>query len=402
VEKEEMRTIAVANLVDRTESSSAAGFSPGKFRSPVAKEMRRYGHRLVGLENALFDVDDSSKAELLIGGEVIHLGCDITNDHRVQLCNIGVLWSLLDAISNITVYKVLSRSFRMINAHAKLTSVDVEELFSGAARSLMARSKFVEAARRQSPPEPAVSPVMPISKFKDCRKPGTKFPKGFKLVMRNVVLLQNQGKTGAGVVISQDGLVFTTAHVLEGGTTINYQLANGTRGKATSLRFDKAWDVALVRLDKSVDGCLPVSLRLPFTGAEFYSPESPMGDSMTRGIVSGLRTMDDGVQVFQTDTSLYPENRGVPFLSTEGEVVGIVATPGGKGFAFAVPTALGLARLGVAPGETTDIEPQQEQAHKTIAIAPATIIDIPDANPHRICNSNGLCVRRLNTGLTGR
>lgn len=412
VVNEQMRAIAVANIVDRAEGGFIDGFVPGQFRATVAEEMRRYGHHMVGLENAMFEVDHSSKAELLLGGEVKRIYCGPTNDRRVKLCDIAVAWSLFDPASENTVYRVISNSYRMINANAKVTAADVHELFSGAARSLMARSKFVEAARKQLPQGSAVAPITLIAEFKECRKPRVKLPKDLKRVLRNVVVLQNEGGTGGGVVLSTDGVVLTAAHVVKGSPTVDYQLPDGTKGKATVLRVDTALDVAIVRLDKTVDDCLPVAMWLPPTGAELYVVGSPLGAlslSVTRGIVSGLRTVEDGVQVIQTDASINPGNSGGPMLSTDGEVVGIVVRKvmslGVEGLAFAAPSALGLARLGVTPGDTTDIIAQREEGRTTMSTAATSskgIIDVADESPHQVCDSRGLCVRRTGDGGRGR
>lgn len=76
----------------------------------------------------------------------------------------------------------------------------------------------------------------------------------------------------------------------------------------------------------------------------FLSQESRLEASMTSGIISALKTMKDGSQVFQTDAALTHGNSGGPAFNEKGEVIGIasmVAIEEGKqkyGFSYLRPS----------------------------------------------------------------
>ena len=46
--------------------------------------------------------------------------------------------------------------------------------------------------------------------------------------------------------------------------------------------------------------------------------------SLSSGIVSGIRELDDGSKVFQTDAAANPGNSGGPMVDAEGKVIGVL------------------------------------------------------------------------------
>jgi len=61
------------------------------------------------------------------------------------------------------------------------------------------------------------------------------------------------------------------------------------------------------------------------TFMEFLSKESQLESTTTSGIISALKTMKDGSQVLQTDTSITHGNSGGPAFNEEGEVIGVAS-----------------------------------------------------------------------------
>ena len=80
------------------------------------------------------------------------------------------------------------------------------------------------------------------------------------------------------------------------------------------------------------------------TFQEFLSKESQLEATMTSGIISALKTMQDGSQVFQTDAAITHGNSGGPAFNEQGEVIGIasmVAVEAGEqkyGFSYLRPS----------------------------------------------------------------
>jgi serine protease Do len=72
--------------------------------------------------------------------------------------------------------------------------------------------------------------------------------------------------------------------------------------------------------------------------------------TLTRGILSGYRTLDDK-RYIQSDVAILPGNSGGPLLDSQGTVIGItVMGLGARGIAgmnFFIPIGEALAKLGV-------------------------------------------------------
>ncbi len=159
--------------------------------------------------------------------------------------------------------------------------------------------------------------------------------------------------TGSAVVLSADGLLVTSAHVVsdaDGGTAA---LADGNRAEIAVIGADRLSDLAVLRV--AADGLVPAELgdadRLR-VGQLVVAVGSPLGfaGSVSAGVVSALgrsllgrteRTERLVEDVIQTDAALHPGNSGGALADSAGRVVGInTAVVGpfvGQGLGLAVP-----------------------------------------------------------------
>ena len=161
---------------------------------------------------------------------------------------------------------------------------------------------------------------------------------------------REQGQ-GSGVVVSADGLVLTSAHVVEGAEQVRVTLAGNRELEAEVVGVDNRTDVALLRLRGRVKGLRP----MPLGQSARVKPGDPvlalgnpfgLGFTVTRGIVSakgraelGLSDYDDFIQ---TDAALNPGSSGGALVNMRGELVGLntAVLAGGNGVGFAVPSDL--------------------------------------------------------------
>ncbi len=158
---------------------------------------------------------------------------------------------------------------------------------------------------------------------------------------------------GSGIVLTDDGIVLTNAHVVAGAQTIELDLADGRTAEARLLGSVPSADVAVLQAE---------GLTQPVTPAELGSSDSlQVGDtvvaignalnlgeapSVTTGIVSALSrsivTPDGGSldNLIQTDAAINPGNSGGPLVNANGQVVGvntaILADAQNIGFALAI------------------------------------------------------------------
>jgi len=200
---------------------------------------------------------------------------------------------------------------------------------------------------------------------------------------------------GSGVILSQDGLILTNAHVAgPKAVEINVTLSNLERVGARLVGWDHWTDLSLLRLNLD-----DVKKRgLAFRHAEFgdsdklyvgetvYAVGTPHGltRTVTRGIISNNnRYFEDteGVDGYetgnfntwlQTDAAINPGNSGGPLVTDDGRVVGITSRAylGANNLGFAIPSATakrivaGLVRdggitrsyIGVVPKALQDLE----------------------------------------------
>ncbi len=145
-----------------------------------------------------------------------------------------------------------------------------------------------------------------------------------------VVTIESAIGLGTGFFVSPNQ-VLTNDHVVSQSTTVTLRLGNGQRalGRVTARSPDA--DLALVQSDVALADRFVLALR-PVTsvrtGEEVLAIGSPalgksaLDTSVTRGIVSGIRTLG-GITVIQTDAALNPGNSGGPLVDVSGRVVGI-------------------------------------------------------------------------------
>jgi len=141
---------------------------------------------------------------------------------------------------------------------------------------------------------------------------------------------------GSGVVISEDGLVLTNAHVVEGATSIEIDFSDGRTVDARLVGAVPENDVALIKAENLGDSVKPADLGnsgdlqvgddVVAIGNALNLGEDP---SVTTGIVSALgRSLDSPsgetlTDLIQTDAAINPGNSGGPLVNSQGQVVGI-------------------------------------------------------------------------------
>jgi S1-C subfamily serine protease len=161
---------------------------------------------------------------------------------------------------------------------------------------------------------------------------------------------------GSGVVITPDGYLLTSAHVVAGGESGTASFADGRELSFDVVGADPLSDLAVVRVSTGSSPAL-VPARLGDAsklqvGQLVVAVGNPLGfaGSVSAGVVSGLgrsittragRTTRLVENVIQTDAALHPGNSGGALAVASGDVIGIntaVVGPGiGQGLGLAVP-----------------------------------------------------------------
>lgn len=163
---------------------------------------------------------------------------------------------------------------------------------------------------------------------------------------------------GSGIIVREDGVIVTNAHVINGATRIEVALRDGMRYPARLLGADETNDLAVIKIDAKDLPVAPLGNSSTLLIGEWaIAIGSPFGfllantePSVTAGVVSGtgrnLAAEGSGAGVYvdmiQTDASINPGNSGGPLVNALGEVIGVnssIYTPSGGsiGLGFAIP-----------------------------------------------------------------
>ncbi len=155
---------------------------------------------------------------------------------------------------------------------------------------------------------------------------------------------------GSGIVLTEDGLILTNAHVLDYSrdNAVSVVLHDGTEYSAAVIGFDKYSDLAVLRIDAT--GLNPAEfgdVSQLEVGDEVFAIGNPGGmsyaSSLTGGYISALnRSLKNSSLTFiQTDAAINPGNSGGALVNDCGQVVGVnsnkIVSTSYEGMGFAIP-----------------------------------------------------------------
>jgi S1-C subfamily serine protease len=165
-------------------------------------------------------------------------------------------------------------------------------------------------------------------------------------------LTEGEG-SGSGVVITPDGFILTSAHVVDGtergsasftdGRELDFEIVGADalsdlavlRASATALEVASLGDASRLKVGQLV---VAIGNPLGFGGSVTAGVVSALGRSLPTRAGSATRVVEN---VIQTDAALHPGNSGGALADSLGRVVGIntaVVGPGfGQGLGLAVP-----------------------------------------------------------------
>ncbi len=161
---------------------------------------------------------------------------------------------------------------------------------------------------------------------------------------------------GSGVLVTDDGLIWTAAHVIQSAEKITVEFLDGDSFPAEVIASNPLSDVAVIKIssefqlkDKKIAKIGDSDEAL--IGEDVFVIGAPHGfkQSLTRGILSGRYVPDklsndfEQIEFLQTDAAINPGNSGGPLFNMSGEVIGIASsiytTSGGfDGIGFVAPS----------------------------------------------------------------
>lgn len=158
-----------------------------------------------------------------------------------------------------------------------------------------------------------------------------------------------QSALGSGVIVSTDGYILTSNHVVDGADQIVVLLADGRHSEALLVGTDPETDLAVLKVD--VPAVTPIPVGHPAqseVGDVVLAIGNPfgVGQTVTQGIISAtgrnnlhLTTYENFIQ---TDAAINPGNSGGALVDAYGNLLGINSaildrTGFSVGIGFAIP-----------------------------------------------------------------
>jgi S1-C subfamily serine protease len=175
-------------------------------------------------------------------------------------------------------------------------------------------------------------------------------------LVKAVVTIQTDDGHGSGFTVTNDGYIITNEHVVGNATTVKAKFEQGFTLDAQVVKTNSDLDLALLKVSASHLPALSIGDDAGLLlGEEIFAIGTPLdtqlGQSVSRGILSGRRNLD-GRAFLQTDVSINPGNSGGPFIDETGKVVGVatmkISGKGLEGLGFGVPISVALEMLNVS------------------------------------------------------
>jgi hypothetical protein len=158
-----------------------------------------------------------------------------------------------------------------------------------------------------------------------------------------VVSVHNEESLGTGFVVRADGWIATNLHVIESGGDVSITFTDGrTLPVVEIVNASREHDLAILRVEAAK---LPV---LPLGDSERVRPGDPVvaighplgfEDTVSNGLVSALRHVNEQLDVLQISAPIAPGSSGGPLFDDRGRVIGVATAiiQGGQNLNLALP-----------------------------------------------------------------
>jgi len=187
-----------------------------------------------------------------------------------------------------------------------------------------------------------------------------------------VVRVITADKMGSGVIVTKEGYVLTSQHVVDNNTTVTVQLNNGASYQANVAAADEDRDLAVIKLPESASGYTFAAMgsSIESDNLQTSSPVLiigyPAGNdiknlTLTTGILCAFPKMQS-VSYLQSDAKISAGSSGGPMVDSAGNVIGIINSKYANmeghcaTFATAISEAKPLLDLAVK-GQTAPVQP---------------------------------------------
>jgi len=159
------------------------------------------------------------------------------------------------------------------------------------------------------------------------------------------VTIKTKDGHGSGIFISEDGYIVTNYHVVSKPEKLEIITSDGSKYLGKVIQTNKIADFALLKIEKR--NIIPFNITdVPAItiGTDIYVIGTPsaedLSQTLSRGIISSVRTHANGIKTIQFDASVNQGNSGGSLINKDGKLIGVVKSKmigiGVEGISFAL------------------------------------------------------------------
>ena len=295
------------------------------------------GWPVVGSTENLFEGFDVSGADILIAAKIVDLKMNICYPltgfgnfiDANGSASLTVEWQVYNPLRKEIIGKIKTDGSHETDKSSDDASVIIfENAFSISANNLLASKDFYALLKKSEGlrplPDKSGAKIIKNLKIKD----NLTIDQILNEARNSTVTIRTATGIGSGFAIGKGDLVVTNEHVVKNSKNVTLITNSKIELNAKVIETNKERDVALIQLDNNVKlPALSIDLNLPKIGARVFAIGTPQKEELmgtvTSGIISSERTLEDGLNYLQSDVSINPGNSGGPLINESGYVIGI-------------------------------------------------------------------------------
>lgn len=193
------------------------------------------------------------------------------------------------------------------------------------------------------------------------------------VVAVNVLKPDGTTFTGTGFVVTPDGVIATSRHVIENALYLNVTFNTGAvSDQAHPVALAKNVDLALIKIGaKNLPTVTLVNSDYVLPGQEITVIGNPrrLQNTVSSGLISQVRQKSNGIIWHQISAPISPSSSGSPVFDSEGRVISIAFSSypgeGNQNLNFSVPSNYLIWLLQENNFSPTPDTPAQEMAQAT-------------------------------------
>lgn len=355
-EKTDSKKIAFTKYIDPSEKLTTDTYYNAYYYSGVTKGinfddkvfsgsfitlLKKWGYNVLDEGNSVFK-EKQEIPDLAIAGEILTYAKETKGTPGFKI-SVWVHWSVFDVIKEKVVYEVNTAGYSDTKGKNKFKD-ELALALTDAAQGLLNEDGFKKIARDKESVKVADKESYLLSKVETI--PTENYGEMVKNSIKSSITVKTEYGHGSGFIISSDGYALTNFHVINDANEIEAIFSGDLKLPVKVVAYDTKRDVALLKIVGS--GYNPFAINKDLNenevGTEVIAIGTPkdinLGQSITRGIISGKRIFDEQ-NFIQTDVSINTGNSGGALVNLKGEVVGIIISKmvgeDVEGLGFAIP-----------------------------------------------------------------